>query len=89
MLMRELDKFDALFIPGGPGNDNVDKFEGLDQIIEHFVKENKVVGAICAAPTLLAKRGYLDGKKAICFNDKNLRQIMIDNGAIIEHPSCD
>jgi 4-methyl-5(b-hydroxyethyl)-thiazole monophosphate biosynthesis len=89
MYMRELDTFDALFIPGGPGTPNVDKDPNIDKILEHFVKHNKVIGTICAAPTLLAKRGYLKDKKAICFNDKKLRAEMINGGAIIENPNCD
>ena len=88
-LVNYLSDYDALFIPGGPGTTNVDNDPDIDKILSHFVTQNKVIGAICAAPTILAKRGYLKDKKAICFNDKNLRSIMVTNGAIIEDPACD
>lgn len=88
-IMNKLDKYSALFIPGGPGNSKLDSHESTDKVIEHFVNNGKPVGAICAAPTLLAKRGYLEGKKAICFNDEGLRSTMTAGGAIIENPDCE
>lgn len=88
-ILNSLEDYTALFIPGGPGTSRLDLHPKVDQIIEHFVKQNKPIGAICAAPTLLAKRGYLEGKKAICFNDKELRTKMQIGGAIIENPDCE
>ncbi len=87
-VIHELNLYDALFIPGGPGIDNVDYTEETDEIIEHFISKNKYVGAICAGPTLLAKRGYLKDKNAICYPDKKLQNILIKNGAKLVSTKC-
>ena len=65
-LLSNLDKYDMLVMPGGPGADQVDSHKDLDTVINHFINNNKLIGSICAAPGLLAKRGHLAGFKATC-----------------------
>ena len=36
-----------------------------------FYKEDKIIGAICAAPTILGKLGILKNKNYTCFNAMN------------------
>jgi len=48
-------------------------------------RENKVLGAICIAPALLAKAGVLQGKKATVWSsplDKSPIKILEKSGAI-------
>ncbi len=72
--------YDAIFIPGGGiGVENLDKSTNFDALINEFVASNKVIGAICAAPSLLAKRGFLKGKQAVVFPDKQLISILEKN----------
>ena len=55
---------DMLMIPGGmPGSTNLNEHEGVRQalIVQH--KAGKRIGAICAAPMVLASTGILEGKK--------------------------
>ncbi|MBQ9510953.1 MAG: DJ-1/PfpI family protein [Clostridia bacterium] len=60
--------FDMLVLPGGmPGTTNLDVSPVVDHFISRAVKENKLIGAICAAPTILGRRGLLDGKNATCY----------------------
>ena len=69
-LSEELDfsELEAVVLPGGmPGTLNLDKSQFTDKILSFAVSNNLVVGAICAAPSVLGKRGYLKGKKAVCF----------------------
>lgn len=62
------DGCDMLVFPGGmPGADNIDKYPATDSYIESVVKRGGFVGAICAAPMVLGKRGYLKGRSAVCF----------------------
>lgn len=62
-----LGDFDALIIPGGPGSFKILAFmEEVDEIIKYFVDHDKLVCAICAAPMLIGRRGYLDGKNFTC-----------------------
>lgn len=60
--------FDAVVLPGGmPGTLNLEN----DSTVMHFVNrayyENKLLCAICAAPSILGHAGFLNGKKATCF----------------------
>lgn len=70
MTFEELNKEDIemLVLPGGGlGVENLDAFEELDALLEYCSQKDLYIAAICAAPSLLGKRGYLQGKKATCF----------------------
>lgn len=57
-----------LVLPGGlTGTENLKAHEGLKELILKFYKEGKHLAAICAAPTILAELGILEGKKATCY----------------------
>ena len=64
----DLTAMEMLVLPGGLGG--VASIEGsalaMDAI--RFARENDLfIGAICAAPTILANLGITDGKKAVCY----------------------
>ena len=40
-------------------------------ILKTFMDADKVVAAICAAPTILGRQGYLKGKNYTCFTSMN------------------
>lgn len=63
--LAELDPnaFDMLFIPGGPGVKNLRSDGRAAQLANLFVRNNKPVAAICAAPTVLADAGLLASKR--------------------------
>ena len=64
----DFDSLDMIILPGGmPGTKNLDACESLKAKIAEFDKENKMLGAICAAPTVYGKMGLLNGKKACCY----------------------
>ena len=68
---QELDlasDFEMVILPGGmPGSVNLDKSDVVDKMISRAIKEDKFVCAICAAPFVLGKRGFLSGKSATCY----------------------
>lgn len=66
-----VDEYDALFIPGGPHYAKLEVDEHVKAIIKHFFDHDKVVSAICAAPTILGHLGYLKGKQYTCFTSMN------------------
>lgn len=67
-LEREINSFGALLLPGGgEGTSNLMRDERLLSIIRKFVREEKFVCAICAAPMVLAKAGVLEGRRATCY----------------------
>lgn len=59
---------DMLVLPGGmPGTKNLGAFQPLGQLLKDFYNNGKKIGAICAAPTVLADLGLLKGKKATAY----------------------
>lgn len=59
---------EMLILPGGmPGTKNIDKWELTDAFIEAAERSDGFLAAICAAPSVLGKRGKLRGKKACCY----------------------
>lgn len=59
---------DLLVLPGGAvGTENLGKFQPLLELVKSFVSQNKKVAAICAAPTIFAKLGLLEGRRATCY----------------------
>ncbi len=72
-LINEIDykDFDALLLPGGPHYRFMETFGYAIEIIKYFMNHNKVVGAICAAPTILGRLGYLKNRNYTCFTCLN------------------
>ena len=68
---RELLDFDgteAVVLPGGmPGTLNLEKSPLVKKAIAYCAENDKYIGAICAAPSVLGHAGLLKGKKAVCF----------------------
>lgn len=64
----ELEKIDAVILPGGlGGTNNMDASEEVKSIVRYAADNNKLVCAICAAPSILGKMGLLNGKSATCY----------------------
>lgn len=62
------DSVQAVVLPGGmPGTLNLEKSTYVQNAIDWAVNNNKLVCAICAAPSILGHKGLLNGKKAVCF----------------------
>ncbi len=59
---------DAVILPGGKaGTDNLGKCAAVAEMIKYYYEAGKHVCAICAAPTVLAACGILDGLEATCY----------------------
>jgi 4-methyl-5(b-hydroxyethyl)-thiazole monophosphate biosynthesis len=50
-----------------PGSTNLDNSKTVDAALKAASKNDAFLCAICAAPLVLGKRGYLQGKKAVCY----------------------
>lgn len=66
----DFDKADCLVVPGGPQHATMRKNPVALKLIHEFA-ENKMIGAICAAPTILGQEGLLKGKNYTCFAAMN------------------
>lgn len=58
----------AIVLPGGmPGTLNLERSAFVQSAIDFAVKENLLIAAICAAPSILGHKMLLQGKQAVCF----------------------
>lgn len=88
-------EYDALVLPGGPQWPTIEASEKVQAILKTFIETNRYVGAICAAPTILGRQGYLKGKNYTCFNSLNAdfggiyhKQYVVQDGKIITATSA-
>ena len=65
----ELDeRLEMIVLPGGmPGTLNLEKSPTVQAAIDYCTEHSIPIGAICAAPSVLGKKGLLEGREATCF----------------------
>ncbi|MBD3286262.1 hypothetical protein GF359_06925 [candidate division WOR-3 bacterium] len=78
----EADDFAAIVIAGGSGCKDLWTNTDLIELVSAFSADDKITGAICLAPVILAKAGLLEGKKATCYH--SARDSLIAEGALYE-----
>ncbi|OGS80774.1 MAG: 4-methyl-5(B-hydroxyethyl)-thiazole monophosphate biosynthesis protein [Gallionellales bacterium GWA2_59_43] len=60
--------YDMVVLPGGqPGSNHLKADARVLKLVRQMSEAGKHVAAICAAPSVLAEAGLLDGKRATCF----------------------
>ncbi len=83
-----VDAFDRIGYIGGPGASALADDAEAQRIARDTVTAQKPLGAICIAPTILAKAGVLRGRQATAWNDDGVaEQILTSCGAhyVAEH----
>ncbi|HTN93223.1 MAG TPA: DJ-1 family glyoxalase III [Gallionella sp.] len=87
-----LEEFDMVVLPGGqPGTNHLKQDQRVLAMVQRMEKQGKQVAAICAAPSVLAAAGLLDGKQATSFPGaldpytkvKKLHTAIVEDGNII------
>lgn len=76
---------DGIILPGGlPGADNLYKSKTVCKAVDYCMHSNKLVAAICAAPSILGKLGYLKEREATCYPgfEKNLLGAKISSESV-------
>lgn len=59
---------DMLVLPGGmPGTRYLGEFAPLTELLTQHYNKNRKIAAICAAPSVFAKLGFLKGRKATSY----------------------
>lgn len=74
-----------LVLPGGmPGTKYLGAYEPLTKLLVQWNEENKMLAAICAAPSVFGDLGLLKGKEAVCYPgfEERLTGASIGNGAV-------
>lgn len=65
-----VDDFDILVFVGGPGAKTYFDHNPSLTLAKNFNAKEKIVAAICIAPSILANAGILEGKKATVFSSE-------------------
>ena len=84
----EVNSYDFLILPGGKAVFNVlDNDLRIDKLVDDFYQKGKLICAICAAPRLIAKRGYFNNLKFTifpgCLDGKVLGK-QVNKGVVVE-----
>lgn len=78
-----VEDFDAIVFVGGNGSQIFCDDPAALLIVQKTIMNEKILAAICAAPTIFALAGALDRKKATVFPDEDYERILTENGAIL------
>ena len=79
--------FDAIILPGGKrGVDNLSNSLLVTQLIKHAFENKKLIAAICAAPSILARYGYLKDYHYTCYKgfEEYYPQTYIDEPLVVD-----
>lgn len=79
--------YDAVLFIGGPGAQKYIDSQKCHQIAQETIENNKILGAICIAPAILARAGLLKNKKATVWSspmDKSAVKILKEEGVFYQ-----
>lgn len=80
-------RYDMVVLPGGqPGTKNLKADARVLDLVRQMHDADKYVAAICAAPSVLAAAGLLDGKRATCYPTclDEFPAVILQNAAVVE-----
>lgn len=83
--IEDFDNVEAIVLPGGmPGTSNLEDSEVVSNAIKYCSENDILIGAICAAPSILGHMGLLKGKHATAFPSfqKELDGAVCSNGFV-------
>jgi protease I len=63
----DVEKFDAVVIPGGYAPDRMRRHAGMVAFVREMAQRGKIVAAICHGPWMLASARVVAGKTVTCF----------------------
>lgn len=80
--------FDMVVLPGGqPGTDNLNSDPRISELLKKMANSGKFTAAICAAPSVLAKAGLLNGKQATGYpgvlENMQLQDVILKDQAVV------
>ena len=81
---------ELLVLPGGmPGAKNLYESELVHALLKKTIEAGRLVGAICAAPMILGRAGFLSGRRAVCypgFENDLIGAILVDEKVVRDGP---
>ncbi len=86
--IKDYSNIDMIILPGGiPGTLNLEASEKIQEVIDYCVNNNIKIAAICAAPSILGHKGFLNGKNAVCaegFEDQLVGANILQDGVCVD-----
>lgn len=85
LALRE--NFDMIVLPGGqPGTNNLKADVRITTLLLEMTQQGKYITAICAAPSVLACAGLLDGRKATAYpgNLDTFPTVQLQTAGVVE-----
>ena len=80
------DELDAVVLPGGmPGTTNLQNDANVMAFVDYAYKNDRLVCAICAAPSILGQKGMLQGRRACCYPGF---EGLLEGADVCEEPVC-
>ncbi|MGL5253524.1 MAG: DJ-1/PfpI family protein [Brevinema sp.] len=70
-----VEDFDMIYLPGGMGYKIISESSESIELIQRFITAGKVVVSICAASSILARKGFLSGRRATVYPDNDYIEI--------------
>ncbi len=77
---------EAVILPGGmPGTLNLEASAKVQELVGYAYENGLILGAICAAPSILGHRGFLNGKRAVCYPgfEETLEGAAVENASVV------
>jgi len=78
--------FDMITLPGGkPGVERLKRDDRIKKLLDQYERKGKYTSAICAAPSILAAYGHLDGRQ-VTSNPSFENQVRLGDVDYVEDP---
>lgn len=78
----DLDAYGMLVLPGGlPGTPNLHANQKLMAAVHAFAEADRPLSAICAAPSIFAEEGLLEGRRAT--SNPGFQHVLEEHGAVL------
>ncbi len=85
--IKDYNGMEGIVLPGGmPGTLNLEASRTVLDAVSYCAEKNLLIGAICAAPSILGHMGLLKGKKATAFPSF---QSELEGAVLDDFVSCD
>ncbi len=81
------EKFDLIVLPGGiDGTENLANDPRVVEMLKSQLEEGRLIGAICAAPTVLERHGLAKGARITCHPVARaaIKEADLQEGAVVE-----
>lgn len=87
--LKDLDQYDILVIPGGPGSKKyLWNNKEIQEIIKHFHEQHKPIAAICYAVISIVQSGILRNKHATVYPTDEAKAILEEYGVRFSKDGC-